>query len=63
MADKQQTKWLSVDQTAKLLGVSRDTIMRRLHTNEIPHIRLGRLYRIHPGAIRDMEVGNVKDGE
>ncbi len=46
-----QAQWLSVQEAAALLNVSRDTIRRRLADGSIPAMRLGRLIRINPADL------------
>ena len=37
---------LKVEEAAKLLQVSRDTIYEMVHRGEMPHIKIGRIIRI-----------------
>lgn len=46
-----QAQWLSVQDAADVLNVSRDTIRRRLADGTIPAIRIGRLIRINPADL------------
>jgi excisionase family DNA binding protein len=43
---------LTVEQTAKKLGISRPTAYEAIHTGEIPHIRIGRRILIPVDALK-----------
>jgi len=40
------TPFLSIKQTAFLLGVHRKTVLRWIHDNKLPAIRIGNTYRV-----------------
>jgi excisionase family DNA binding protein len=46
--------FLSVSAAAKLLGVNKFTIYRRVWSGELPHVRVGKLIRIHTDALREL---------
>lgn len=43
--------WLSVQQVAKYIGVSKETIYRFLENKQIPSYRIGKLWRFHSAEI------------
>ena len=44
---------MTVDELAEYLGVTRDTVYRKVKTGEIPSIRIGRLLRFPKKTIED----------
>jgi excisionase family DNA binding protein len=40
-----QDRWLSVDEIAEYLGISRDTVYTWLNTRDLPGHRIGRLWK------------------
>jgi excisionase family DNA binding protein len=44
---------MTVDELAEYLGVTRDTVYRKVKTGEIPSIRIGRLLRFPKKVIED----------
>ena len=40
-----EDRWLSVDEIAEYLGISRDTIYTWLNTRDLPGHRVGRLWK------------------
>lgn len=45
---------LTVEQTAKLLGISRGLAFAAVRTGEIPHVRIGRRIIVPRDALRDL---------
>lgn len=43
--------YLSPRQAAEKLGCSKDTILRRIHSGELPAVRNGRLIRVRPADV------------
>lgn len=39
---------LTVEDVAKFIGSSTKTVRRLIETGDLPHVRIGRLVRIHP---------------
>ncbi len=64
MSDYERLTW-TVRETAKLLGLSRNSIYQGVLTNEIPHIKVGRRILIPKAAIERMlnEAGLKKQKE
>lgn len=44
-------EWLTPEEAAALLRVNRNTLYKAIHQGEIPHVRLGRTYRISRYAL------------
>lgn len=51
--------WMNVREVASYLGISKETIYRRLETGSIPSHRLGKLYRFEKSEIDEW----VKSGD
>ena len=52
---------LSVDETAKLLGVSRNTVYEAIRQNRITAIRFGRRMLVPRAALEQLLLGNAED--
>jgi excisionase family DNA binding protein len=50
-APKQRRRWLSVDQTATELGVSRMSVYRLINRKELRAYRIGRILNVDPDDI------------
>ncbi len=44
-------KFLTVEETAELLQVSRRTLQRMIHRNDLPAFKVGGQWRIHESAL------------
>lgn len=51
MPEPTPPRWLTVAQTADLLGCSRSTVQRRVADGSLPVLRLGHLVRIDADAL------------
>jgi len=47
----EQTNWMSVEQVAVFIGVSKETIYRLLEKKKIPSHRVGKLHRFDPQEV------------
>lgn len=56
--DVQGDRWLSVEEIAQYLGISKETVYRWLEKKRIPAHRVGKLWKFKPSEIDDW----VKDG-
>lgn len=45
------TRWLSVEQVAEYLGISKETVYRWLEKGIVPAHRVGKLWRFHSSEI------------
>ncbi len=50
---KQLEPWLSVEEIAQYLGVSKETIYRWLEKGMIPAHRMGKLWKFKPSEVDD----------
>jgi len=46
-------RWLSVDEIAEYLGISRDTVYTWLNTRDLPGHRIGRLWKFKRDEVDD----------
>ena len=46
-----ENRWLSVEEIAQYLGVSKETIYRWLHRRSIPSHRIGKLWKFKPEEV------------
>lgn len=53
---------LTLQDAAKELGVSSESVRKLCDHNEIPHIRVGKFYRIKPKDINEYLERNYKNG-
>jgi excisionase family DNA binding protein len=54
-------EWLTVEDVADYLGVSKTTVFRLLKKNELKHHRVGRLYKITSKQVEDyLELDNER---
>lgn len=51
------TKWVTVADVARYLGVSKMTVYRLIHAGEIPAIAVGRSYRIRESVLMNFIEG------
>ena len=51
----QETQWLSVKQAAMAMGVSADTVRRRISAGVLVYKREGKLLRISAAGLREYE--------
>lgn len=58
MNNNETEKWLSVEQIASHLGVSKETIYRWLEKKKIPAHRVGRLWKFKASEVDDW----IRDG-
>jgi excisionase family DNA binding protein len=58
--DDIDSPWMDVDQCAKYLGLSRETIYRHIYSGKIPVNRIGKLYRFHR---EEIDIWICSDGE
>lgn len=57
-------KWLSVEEIAEHLGISKETIYRWLEKGKIPAHRVGKLWKFRPSEVDDWVLnGNAADSE
>lgn len=50
-ADPGRTRYLTVDEVAGVMRVSRMTVYRLLHSGELPGVRVGRSFRVPEEAL------------
>lgn len=48
---------LSISEVSEILDCSRDLVYREIHKGNIPHIKLGRVYRVPAYALNVMLTG------
>jgi excisionase family DNA binding protein len=59
-----EDRWLSVDEIASYLGVSRDTIYNWLSQRGMPGRRVGRFWKFKKSAVDEwVESGGADDGK
>lgn len=51
MVNKTSKKYLSTDEAAKILGISRIAVFKRIKNGTLPAQRIGRNYAIDPSAL------------
>jgi excisionase family DNA binding protein len=51
MSELESERWLGVEEIAKHLGVSKETIYRRLEDESIPSHRIGKLWRFKASEV------------
>lgn len=57
-------KWLSVEEIAEHLGISKETIYRWLEKGKIPAHRVGKLWKFRPSEVDEWVLnGNAADSE
>lgn len=57
-------RWLSVEEIARHLGVSKDTIRAWIKKNSIPYHKVGRLYKFRVSEVDDwVESGKSADAD
>lgn len=57
-----EDRWLSVEEIAKYLGVSKETVYRRLESKSIPAHRIGKLWKFKPSEVdRWVLTGNASE--
>lgn len=61
-------KWMSVEEIAEYLGVSKDTVYSRVAAGKMPAHKVGRLWRFKPSEIDEWvrsgvasEAGEIKE--
>ena len=61
MKQTETKTWMSVEETAVFIGVSKETIYRLLERKKIPSHRVGRLHRFDPREVSDaVKKGKLK---
>lgn len=48
-----QMSFMTVAEVAALMRVSKMTVYRLVHNNELPAVRVGRSFRVPAGAVQD----------
>lgn len=56
-------RWLSVDEIAFHLGISKETVYRWLDKKKIPAHRVGRLWKFKASEVDDWVISNSKTKE
>ena len=57
-------QWLSADDIASHLGVSKDTVYTWIHTQEMPAHKIGRLWKFQASEVDDwVRQGGASSGE
>ena len=49
-----RAQFLTVAEVASLMRVSKMTVYRLVHNGELPAVRVGRSFRVHAKAVRDL---------
>lgn len=61
--DEQLIEFLTVDETAELLRVSRETIFSLIKAGDLPALRVGKQFRIRKDAINTLSTKPSTEGE
>lgn len=57
-----ETRFLTVDEVARAMRLSRMTVYRMVHSHELAAVRFGRSFRVPESAVKDfIEHAAVKD--
>lgn len=57
------TRYLTVDETAELLRVSRDTVFSLINSGKLPSLKVGKQFRISEAAIQSLSTKPSEEGE
>ena len=49
-----RVRYLTVEEVAGVMRVSKMTVYRLVHNGELPAVRVGRSFRVHAKAVHDM---------
>lgn len=57
------TRFMTVNEVAELLRVSRMTVYRMVHAGELPAVRFGRSYRVPEAAVQQLLEHGAVEGD
>ncbi len=58
-SDLSEVRFLTVAEVAEMMGVSKMTVYRLVHSGELPAIRFGRSFRVPESAVEAAIGGNL----
>ena len=61
MANEDKGKFLTVAEVAEIMRVSKMTVYRLVHSDELPAVRVGRSFRVNETAVNEYLESSVYD--